>query len=120
MTDQIVLRRVLERGKAEEAGMVAVAAQGLRFAECLGGESADAADAHKGNLPASIRDVHFLRADFQDRLKQLEVCVADCELRSMHPDCEPSGAGGDVIAEQRTLPALVEMALFGQREGAGG
>ena len=47
----------------------------------------------------------------EHRLQQADRRIADRELRRVHADGDPAGAGVAVVPRQRHLPALVEPAL---------
>jgi hypothetical protein len=52
--------------------------------------------------------------------RRIEALFADRELSGVYADCQPSGAGLDVVASEGTLPPAVELALGGERKRVGG
>ena len=91
--------------------MIADAARDLRFRDRLLRRSGEAGDHRQRPLgPGCGR----LGGEFQHRPVQAD--VADRELRGVHADREPAGAGVDVVARQRALMAGIELALGVERQ----
>ena len=73
--------------------------------------AADAADADQRNQLPAIGAVHLVARQRQHRLEQPNRRVADGKLRRVDADGKAAGAGGDVVAGERALMALVEPAV---------
>ena len=65
-------------------------------------------------LEAHLKSI--LEPQFEDWSEQTDLRIANRELRRVHADGQATGAGGEVIPEQRPLPPLVELALRIQRQ----
>ena len=99
------------RGEAEQAGVVAEAAREPRLGtRLLGARRKRRRPCTSGRLASMSRAVST--ASSQHRLVQAD--LADRELRRVHADREPAGAGVEVVAGQRALAPLVEPALGGR------
>ncbi|WP_197701380.1 hypothetical protein [Micromonospora coxensis] len=61
-----------------------------------------------------------LGGQFQHGSEQTDLGVVDGELGGVHADGDAAGAGGEVVAGQRPLPALVEATLGVEGERVGG
>ena len=120
MCDELIFAGVFHRGEAEQCGVVAEIAQQGGFADGLVGLADRAADADEFVLAIGrgIGAVHFLPGELQDGLEQAG--LADFKLRGVDADGQSARAGGDVVAQERPLAALVELSGGIERERVGG
>ena len=96
-----VVARVLQRGEAEQAGVVAEVAQRASASRdgLLGLAARRRAMRTSGCVArASARSISSA-ASCEHGLEQADLRVADRELRRVHADRQPAGAGGDVVAD---------------------
>src|SRR6202008_4178645 len=105
---------VAEIGEAEENGIVAESSSQLRFGQSLLCLPAGSGDFH------DVMCAAFFERESEDRLKQSNLGIADGELSGVHGNRDSSGAGGNVIAGEGTLAALIQFAAGVEREGVRG
>lgn len=91
--------------------MIAEVPRKLRLPNRLLGAAGGAGDQHEGTIGPAPRGLH---RQAQHRLEQADLAYR--ELGGMNADCEAAGAGVDIVARKRPLPALVEAAIRGERE----
>ena len=135
VAQQLIFARVLQRAQTEQAGVITEFAGERGFGEGLPGLPADPCDSNGRSSrradalgfrisacglvrlgclrPAATE---FLEPQFEDWSEQTDLRIANRELRRVHADGQATGAGGEVIPEQRPLPPLVELALRIQRQ----
>ena len=98
--DDLVLAGALHRAQAQQHGVIAERAGGTRLLHGLRGLADHAGDHDQRPLgPARCG----LGGQLQHR--PVEADIADLELRGVHADGQPAGAGIDVVARQRALRA---------------
>src|SRR5437870_13714350 len=113
MRDERVVARALERGEAEQYGVIAELTREARLGDGLRGAAAGAGD-HHGRRRVATPVARGLDGAAQHGL--VEAGLADRELRGVHPDGEAAGTGIEVVARQRPLPPRVEPAARVERE----
>ena len=91
--------------------MVAERAGSARLLDGLGGLADDAGDHHQRALGPGPG-----RLGGQLQHGAVEADVPDLELRGVHANGEPAGAGIDVVARQRPLRGAIELALLVERQ----
>jgi hypothetical protein len=112
--DQLVVACFAQGGQAQEADVVAEPARELRFREGLGRRPADARHRDRLRAPrlfAVAQDVH---GQGEHRLEETYLRIADRELRGVHGHRHPARSRVAVVAGERELPALVELAIGGE------
>ena len=115
MLDELVLARPAHGAEAQQHRVVAERTRDARLLHGLRRPADHAGDHHQRPLrPRCCR----LGGKLQHRA--VEADVADLELRRMHADRQPAGAGVDVVARQRPLRGGIELALLVERQGMGG
>ena len=111
MSRQRLRIRAGKRRKTEQPEVVPEIGGKLRLANGLTGLPADARDANDRRLLHAVLEcVDGFGRKLENRLEKSDERVADGELRGMHADCQSARAGSQVIARQRPLAALVELA----------
>ena len=100
--------------KAQEYGVVSQTSGQFSFGDSLGALSADARDLH------DVVSAAFLSGEGEDRLQQSDFRVANGKLGGVDSDGDSTRAGGEVIAGQCPLPALVQLAVGVERKRMGG
>ena len=108
--EEVVVAGVGERGEAEQAGVVAEAREQVR----LGAAPARVwpqtpRDAHERCRAAARPRGPSPRRRARAPARSSPTSGADRELRGVDADRQAAGAGGDVVARQRALAALVEL-----------
>src|SRR5581483_7699633 len=111
MRDDLVLAGRFHRGEAEQPGVIADAARGPGFAHRLSRRAREAGDQRQRALcPVRCRLGRKLQYG------PVKTDIADCELRGVDADREPTGAGIDVVTRQRALMHMIELAVGIERE----
>ena len=113
--DQLVLAGTSHGAEAQEHGVVAERAGDAGLGLGLRGLADDAGDHHQ-RAPRPV--LRCLGCQLQHRA--VEADIADLELRGVHADREPAGAGIDVIARKRALRGAIELTPFVERQGVRG
>jgi hypothetical protein len=93
---------------------------GVPQQDCLGyrlpGPAAHPADPDEQFAAAVVRPAQLLRRQPQDRLEQADGGFADGELRRVDADGQPADPRVGVVADQRPLPPLVQLAVGRERQ----
>jgi hypothetical protein len=108
---QFVDRGALHRRQRQHAGVVSMLQRELRLGDGLRRAAGQAGDQDHRALRLVA---HRLRGQFQHRA--VEAGFADRELRGVHAHRQAAGAGGEVVACQRTLAPRIEPARRVQRQ----
>ena len=64
--------------------------------------------------------IHLVRSQLEQRHKQPNAWLTNGELGRVDPDSQPASARGEIIAEQRSLPTLVQPPLRCQGQRTSG
>ena len=102
--------------KTEEAGVVTKIGEEGGFANALGRVATDSADANEWSGAAAVGTIHFFGGERQNGVEEADLRIANGELRGVNADGEPTGTGGDVVASECALAALVEATICVERE----
>ena len=114
MLDDLVLAGAFHGAQAQQHGVVAERACRARLLDGLRGLADHAGDHHERSLGPTVRG-------FGGKLQHrpVEPRLADLELRGVHADGKPAGAGIDVVPRQCALRLAVEFTRFVERQGMG-
>ena len=115
MLDQLVLAGTFQRRQRQQHGVIAQRPRGARFLDGLGRLADRARDHHQRTVGPLTRG---LDGELENRA--IEPDIADGELGRMHADRQAARTGIDIVAADRALRLLVELAVgrrTRQREG---
>ena len=113
MSSSSVLLRIAPR--LSKPALIAKLGRERRFMDSLLGLSTNAGDAHQRCVAFLICPAHLLGGQFEHRLEQADLLIANLELRRVYANRKPTRAGGDVVARQCALATLIELAV--RRQG---
>ena len=108
---------ILHCCERQQAGVVSQIMEQIRLPKRLGCIAACTANPDQRLTTRAVGPAHFFSRQLQNRLEKANLRLANCELRCVHSDCEPAGAGCDVIAAQSSLTSLVQTSVRVQRQG---
>ena len=111
MLDQLVLAGALQRGQRQQHGVIAQRARGPRLLDRLRRLADGAGDHHQRPVGPFAR-----RLDRKLQHRPVEPDLADRELRRMHADGQAARPRIDVVAADRALRLLVELAIGTERQ----
>src|SRR5262249_15083955 len=114
--DQLVVCGIGECGEAEQAEIVAGGVRELCLGESLGRAAADARDFQHAAARDALVIAQEVEGEAEGGLEERAFGIANGERRGVHADGDTAPAGLAVVTGERSLTALIELAVSGEGE----